>query len=278
MSEMHIEATGRGSCAAIQEDDASALSMRFLGIGGSSAQGSPSAVLESGQDPVLMIDCGPDAVERFSNQYGRLPKAIYLTHTHGDHVGGLETLFHALMPTAAGDPNARVSLYVPAPIIPSLQDKIGAGRFARAEGEINFWDGFHLIPVSSGFWLSSLWFRSFESRHMRPQFCYGVSLRGAFVFTGDTRPIPEVLREYAGEDEVVFHDCSVRANPAHSGFVDLLNEYPGRLLDRIVAYHYGTVDNGRRLEQHGFRIAKLGRCYPLPSPVDLRGAGRRLAS
>jgi hypothetical protein len=113
---------------------------------------------------------------------------------------------------------------------------------------------------------------------MQPRFCYGVSLPGAFLFTGDTRPIPEVLREYATEGEIIFHDCAVRANPAHSGFVDLLNEYPGETLDRLVVYHYGSVENGRRLESHGFRIAKLGRCHNLPAPLQAGAAAARLAS
>jgi len=70
----------------------------------------------------------------------------------------------------------------------------------------------------------------------------------------------------------------VRANPAHSGFVDLLNEYNGETLDRVIAYHYGSVENGRRLERHGFRIAKLGRRHELAVPLQTETFAARLAS
>ncbi len=252
------------------------LGLRFLGIGGGTSQGSPIAVLESDAEPLLMIDCGPGATDRFRDQYGGLPAAVYLSHTHMDHIGGLEQLFHEAAPLVATGAAAPVRLFVPASIVPGLQEKVHCHAYARAEGGVNFWDAFQVIPVSAGFWLHKRWFRVFEVRHMQPRFCYGIALPGCFVFTADTRPIPEVLREVAAEGETIFHDCAVRANPAHSGFVDLLHEYGNDLLDRIVAYHYGTIENGRRLEQHGFRIAKLGRRHAL-TPAGQEAVAARLA-
>ena len=252
--------------------------MRFLGIGGGTSQGSPIAVLERGDEPVLMIDCGPGALDAWRHRYGTLPQAVYLSHTHMDHVGGLEELFHAAAPLVAAGRIPPVRLFMASSIVPLVQERVAGNPFVRAEGGVNFWDAFQLVPVSSGFWLDTLWFRVFEVRHMQPRFCYGVALAGSFVFTADTRPIPEVLREHAAEGETIFHDCAVRANPAHSGFVDLLNEYNGEILDRIVAYHYGSVENGRRLERHGFRIAKLGRRHDLPAPLHAEGPAARLAS
>lgn len=252
--------------------------LRFLGIGGGPSQGSPVAVLEKADEPLLMIDCGPGAAPTFRSIYGRLPRAIYVSHTHLDHIGGLEELFHEAAPLVAAGTVPPIRLFVSANVVPLLQDRVVSNVYARAEGGTNFWDAFHLVPVSGGFWLETLWFRVFEVRHMQPRFCYGVALAGSFVFTADTRPIPEVLKEYAADGETIFHDCAVRANPAHSGFVDLLNEYQSETLDRIVAYHYGSVDNGRRLEQHGFRIAKLGRRHALPAPLQAGAPAARLAS
>ncbi len=269
MADMPLDrATGSGAGYAL----------RFLGIGGGTSQGSPIAVVERGSKPLLMIDCGPGAVERYRTQYGELPGSVYLTHTHMDHVGGLEELFHTAAPLVTNGTRPPVRLFAPAAIVARLQERVVGNAFVRAEGGANFWDAFQLVPVSGGFWLDSLWFRVFEVRHMQPRFCYGVALPGAFLFTADTRPIPEVLREYATEGEIIFHDCAVRANPAHSGFIDLLNEYPGETLDRVVVYHYGSVESGRRLESHGFRIAKLGRCHDLPAPLRAGDAATRLPS
>ena len=59
-------------------------------------------------------------------------------------------------------------------------------------------------------------------------------LPGSMVWTGDTRPIPELLAYYAGAGELVAHDCALRGNPSHSGLDDLEREYPAELLSRCV--------------------------------------------
>jgi glyoxylase-like metal-dependent hydrolase (beta-lactamase superfamily II) len=72
--------------------------LRFLGVGSAAAVelGSACAVLERDGAPLLMIDCGADALTAYLARYGEPPRAIYLTHTHFDHVGGLERLFYKL--------------------------------------------------------------------------------------------------------------------------------------------------------------------------------------
>ncbi len=270
-----------------QNDDVStlhpsALGFRFLGIGGKGSTLGPVGVLEQGGDSLLQIDCAPGALDAHLDEFGKPPSAIYLTHTHLDHIGGMEELFHGVIADVEADPGRRIRLFAHAAILASLQERLVCNQYIRAEGGVNFWDAFQLTPVSDGFWLGTQWFRVFESRHMQPRFCFGIALPGSFVYTGDTRPIPEVLGTEARLDETVFHDCSVRANPAHSGFVDLLNEYPAELLNRIVCYHYGGEDEALRLEEHGFRVARAGQRLALPAArpgasADLTTEGRASA-
>jgi hypothetical protein len=238
---------------------------RFLGVGGNGAALGPTAVIEFGGIPLLQIDCPPGALDAHVETYGDAPRALYLTHTHLDHIGGMEELFHAIVTDVDKNPARAVRLYAHANIVPRLQERLGANQYIRVEGGANFWDAFRLVPVSDGFWLDGLWFQVFESRHMQPRFCYGMALPGVFVFTGDTRPIPEVLSVYAAKGETVFHDCGLRANPAHTGFVDLLNEYSADLLNQIVCYHYGSENEAVRLEEHGFRVARAGQRLGLPA-------------
>ena len=141
--------------------------LRFLGVGSAQAVelGSACAVLERDDRPVLMIDCGGDALTAYLAHYGTLPPAIFLTHTHLDHVGGMERLFFR----AWFDPEQRgqIRLYVPAPLVPWLQTRIADYPGVLAEGGVNYWDAFRLIPHTRGFWHDGQWFDSFSVRHHR---------------------------------------------------------------------------------------------------------------
>ena len=66
--------------------------LRFLGVGGSQAVelGSASAVIEHDDQPLLMIDCGQEALTAFMAHYGHAPMALFITHVHMDRVAGLE--------------------------------------------------------------------------------------------------------------------------------------------------------------------------------------------
>jgi ribonuclease BN (tRNA processing enzyme) len=243
-----------------------AWSLRFLGTGAAHAAelGNSAAVLERGGAPVLLIDCGPDALERYLAAYAEPPPALFLTHLHLDHVGGLEALFSRLWFDPAW--RGRTRLHVHAALLPLLQGRIADYPRVLAEGGANFWEAFRLLPCSRGFWYLDHWFEVFATRHHRPGTSYGLALPGSFAFTGDTRPIPEVLAEHAGGDAVVAHDCGLAGNPSHTGVDDIEREYPQSLRERLLLYHYGSIADGEALEARGFHIARPDQRVPLPAP------------
>lgn len=246
--------------------------LRFLGVGSAQAVelGAASAVLERDGRPLLMIDCGGEALTAYLAWYGTLPEAIFVTHTHLDHVGGMERLFFRTWfdPSLRG----RSKLYVPAALVPWLQSRIADYPGVLAEGGVNYWDAFRLVPHQRGFWHEGFWFDSFAVRHHQPDTAFGLALRGSFVFTGDTRPIPEMLARFAANGEVVAHDCGLHGNPSHSGIDDLEREYPDELLGRALLYHYGSVRDGQELAARGYRVAEPGAVYALPKPIVGDGA------
>jgi len=95
-------------------------------------------------------------------------------------------------------------------------------------------------------------------RHHWPDTAYGLRLHGSLVWTGDTRPIPEVLARYADAGEIIAHDCGLVGNPSHSGIDDLEREYPAQLLQRCVLYHYASAEDGDALQARGYRVARAG--------------------
>jgi ribonuclease BN (tRNA processing enzyme) len=248
----------------------SALQLHFLGVGSSQAVelGSSGAVLERDGKPLLLIDCGPETLTRYLDTYGAPPRAIYVTHTHLDHVGGFERLFSRTYFDAAL--RGQVKVFAHAALVPLLQARIADYPNVLAEGGANFWDAFHLVPVSRGFWLDGLWFDVFPVRHHAPDTAFALVLRGSFVWTGDTRPIPEMLARFAADGEIVAHDCGLVGNPSHSGIDDLEREYPTELRTRLLLYHYGSAADAATLAARGYRVAQRAERVALRTALAAR--------
>jgi phosphoribosyl 1,2-cyclic phosphodiesterase len=243
------------------------LQLHFLGVGSAQAVelGSSGAVLERDGAPLLLIDCGPETLTRYLDEYKSAPMAVYVTHTHMDHVAGLERLFYRVY----FDPGlkGRVRIYAHAALVPLLQGRIADYPEVVAEGGANFWDAFRLVPCSRGFWHEGLWFDVFPTRHHAPMTSFGLALRGSFAWTGDTRPIPEQLDRYAGTREIIAHDSALVGNPSHSGVDDLGREYRADVRERMVIYHYGSAADGDAIVRRGYRIARRGERIELPAPA-----------
>jgi hypothetical protein len=166
------------------------------------------------------------------------------------------------------DPQLRGStrLFAHAGLIQWLQARVADYPGVLAEGGVNFWEAFRLVPCTRGFWLDRLWFDVFATRHHVPGTSYGLALDGSFVYTGDTRPIPEVLARHAGGEELIAHDCSLVGNPSHTGIDDIEREYPEALRRRVVLYHYGSAADGAALAACGYRIAATGERIAVAEP------------
>ena len=187
-----------------------------------------------------------------------------MTHAHLDHVSGFERLFVASIFDEAR--KGRVRVYCPTGVLPWLQRRVAEYPNALAEGGTNFWDAFQLIVVGDHFWHDGLRIETFPVRHHWPDSAHGLRLRGSMVWTGDTRPIPEMLAKFADDGEVIAHDCSLVGNPSHSGIEDLEREYPAELLARCHLYHYGSAEEVAALRARGMRVAAPGEAIVLSEP------------
>jgi ribonuclease BN (tRNA processing enzyme) len=243
-----------------------AWSLRLHGVGNATAVelGSAMASIEREGQPWLTIDCGAEGLTAYQADYARLPQAIFITHVHLDHVAGLERLFISTFfdPQRRG----RVRLYVPAPVVPLLHRRVADYPNVLAEGGANFWDAFQLVPVSDAFWHDGVRLEVFPVRHHWPDTAFGLRLRGSLVWTGDTRPIPEMLARFADAGELIAHDCALVGNPSHTGVEDLEREYPSSLRQRMLLYHYASAEEAGALRARGHAVAEPGQVLALAEP------------
>ena len=229
-----------------------------MGVGDASQEGlgHAAAVLDIDSRHRLLIDCGPGVLASFTEKYHALPDALFITHCHLDHIADFEKLFIKAWFSDRQKP--LIKLFVPVAIIPLLHERVATYPGALAEGGVNFWDAFQLVPVSSDFEFAGERFQVLPVRHHRPLSAFGLYLEDKFFYTGDTRPIPELLTHEISEKTQIFHDCSIVGNPSHSGLDDLLREYNEALLNRLFVYHYHQASDREQFEQAGLSVVLKG--------------------
>lgn len=236
----------------------------FLGTGSANNQGlgNASCLIEQNGKPWLLIDCGHDTLNRYFDVHKQLPAALFITHLHFDHIAGLEQLYFQ----AEFSYHTKPIIYVPALLVPQLCRILE--NTGLAEGRKNVWDTLQIVPVLESFWHEGVQFKSYPVRHHRPNTAFCLHLPGVFFFSGDTRPIPEILHHLVQQNELIFHDCSTKSNPSHSGVEDLKLEYLSNTLERIFVYHYKSLQECAEFENQGLKVVRPGQRLFLNTHVE----------
>lgn len=262
---MKIKSLGKRKLSLVNKGG---LDLFFFGIGSAftKRQYQTNLLVIKGNDH-LLIDCGTRCTQAMV-ECGITTtdiRNILITHSHADHIGGLEELAimgryfakrkpvmvinqtyqHLLWETSLRGGcghNEQTAHHVTT--FEDFFDIIRPAKLARYPREtfsarvgtidLKIIRTKH-IPDSAADWQSSFW-------------SCAVIIDDRILFTSDTRYDPALLLEYDKEFnfEVIYHDCQLFNGGVHAG-IDELNQLPAEIKKKIYLTHYG--DNWEKFEK-----------------------------
>lgn len=227
--------------------------LTFLGTGAAFCMApnfQSNLLLRSASGKHLLIDCGTDI--RFSLAAAghtiASVDAIYISHLHADHVGGME--YMGFSTRYAAEPR-RLPMYISETIVDDIWAHcLYAGMHVTDGDDSRLTDYFDPRPLAHDgqFQWEGIDFRLVPTRHVvgneKTMYSYGLAFALGdknVYFTADTLYAyndPEVTPHMQRAD-FIFHDCETAATPTlvHSHFQDLL-ALPDDIRAKTWLYHY----------------------------------------
>ncbi len=281
---------GTGSAFAKRNDNSNALVEAW--------RNSPDA--QDAPDATLLIDfgiTGPAALHALGGEPGfaylradrridyRRIERVFVTHTHADHVGGMEELAFCNLNLQSDDPGAarRPRLLSGADVIERLWDQSLRGGLGVLRGrEARLHDYFEPRPLEAGstsqeHLLDRYSLTPFRTDHVRVERAhdwpsYGLVLRDeqtgrTAVYSGDTRHDEAAFTDKLAAADIAFHEVLLGddANPFHTR-LDELMRWPADVRQRMWLYHYSDDWDAPRyadVAEHFAGFARPGRRYTL---------------
>lgn len=195
----------------------------------------------------LLIDCGGDA--RFSlKEIGithRDINAVYISHLHADHIGGLEWLGFCTY----FDPNCdRPKMFVVEDLIVPLWESLKAGMQSHEGLVLTLESFFDVVPVkiNDSFAFGDAKFYPVQTVHVMNGYgivhSYGLMIergtRRTFLTT-DTQFCPRQIEKFYHKADLIFQDCETA--PYRSGVhahYDDLKTLEDTVKAKMWLYHY----------------------------------------
>ena len=229
-------------------------------------------VITSKSGKRLLIDCGGDA--RFSlaelNITHRMIDAVYISHLHADHIGGLEWFGFCTYFT----PNCkRPTMYIVNTLVRDLWRSLRGGMQSHEGIVLNLNSFFEVqaTSINDTFEWEGISFAPVQTVHIMngmkivPSYGLLITENGKTTFlTTDTQFCPRQIEKFYEKSSVIFHDCETapyRSN-VHAHYNDLAT-LPDETKKKMWLYHY-QPDPVQNPVEDGFRgLVKKGQTFEL---------------
>jgi ribonuclease BN (tRNA processing enzyme) len=216
----------------------------------------------------MLFDCGGDI--RWSLQEHGMSAtdidAVYVSHLHADHIGGLEylafvsyfakTVRGEMKPKLIGNSQLLRDLWTS-----SLRGGLNSIQMVDA-GMDTYFD-IVAVPNSGSFKVGDTSFKTVQTIHVIADTSFVKSFglmitlpkNGKKMFiTSDTQYAPSQLNDFIKSADVVFHDCETSKYPSgvHAHYNDL-KELPEEIKRKLWLYHYNNVKDLPDAKSEGFQ-------------------------
>lgn len=220
---------------------------------------------------LLLLDCGTDI--RFSLAQAKYTAddldAVYISHLHGDHCGGLEWLgFKRKFTSELPKPE----LFIHTSLVDGLwQHRLQGGMATLKTEEAALSSYFKVSTITDDFLWEGIKLTLVKTVHMisngvlKPS--YGLIIQGKTsqtLLTTDTQFSPDTLQPYYQQADIIFHDCETSAytSGVHANFAEL-SQLNADIKKKMWLYHYndGPLPDA---QQQGFcGFVKPGQVFDL---------------
>ncbi len=221
----------------------------------------------------LLVDCGtklPQALHELGSSVSEI-KNYLITHSHADHVGGLEEVMLSGKYITNTKPNIIITKTYKH-LLWDLSLRGGCGFNQNDFGfPLVFEDFWNVIyPVRTNIFhrdtydadLGSLNIKLFRTMHIPEEDSWdsgfwscGLIIDNRILYSGDTRFDPAFLLEADKifKFELIFHDCQFFTGGVHAGLEEL-KTLPESIKSKMILMHYGDnfEDYRDKIKEYGF--------------------------
>jgi ribonuclease BN (tRNA processing enzyme) len=248
--------------------------LTFIGTGSAFTVGGgnyQSNMILEGKDlsQKFLIDCGTDARLALYDQGFSYKDiyAVYVSHLHADHIGGLEWLAFT---TKFDSTCSKPILYIAPDLIHDLWKSLSIGLNSLRESTVELSSYFNVRLIENhSFTLNGICFHLFPTLHVvlkngkMPS--YGLYFKAdqkQVLITTDMQFALSQMENLYQQSDIIFHDCETASikSGVHAHYTELKTLSPA-IKNKMWLYHYqpGELPNAKA---DGFRgFARKGQCF-----------------